>query len=120
MLFLSFAINFTQKSMKYLSFFTLLFICAQSLSAQSLIHYWHFNAVNGTIETVAADFFSTAAAPILAYEAAYPNVVNQGYMDDVAGTTLNNRLSEPAGNGIRPRNPSDSMHLTIGTSHHRF
>jgi len=113
MLFLSFAPKFRNITMKYLSILAIILISALSLSAQSLIHYWHFNTVNGTIETVAADFFSTPEAPVLTYEAAYPNVVNQGYMDDVAGTTLNNRLAEPAGNGIRPRNPSDSMHLTI-------
>ncbi len=99
--------------MKYFSllfFYSFLFL---HLPAQSVIHYWHFNTVSGIVETVEADFYSGITAPALKYEAAYPVVVNQGYMDQVAGTVINSRFDEPAGNGIRPRNPSDSMQLLI-------
>lgn len=84
-----------------------------SHQAQQLIHYWHFNTANGTFDSIAADVFASPSAPYIIYQAAFPNVIGGGYMDDVSGTTTNTRNNEPAGNGIRPRNPSDSMELVI-------
>ena len=93
-----------------------LFLCFSYLShAQQIIHYWHFNSVSGTVDTVAADVFAGSQAPLIVYRAAFPNVLpaNLGYMDNVTGDTINARLSQVAGQGIRPRNPSDSMELLI-------
>lgn len=84
-----------------------------SMSAQQIIHYWHFNNVNGTIDSVAADVFTGSNAPHFVYQTAYPGVVNGGHMDDVSGDTTNARNGEPAGNGVRPRNPSDSMEVVV-------
>lgn len=89
-----------------------LIICNLAFS-QTLIHYWHFNNVNGTVDSVAADVHASVNAPFIVYQESFPGVVNKGYMDDVAGDALNARNGEPAGNGIRPRNPSDSMELFI-------
>lgn len=93
-----------------LSFIALL---TTSVQSQTLIHYWHFNNVNGTVDSVAADVHASANAPFIVYQESFPGVVNKGYMDDVNGDALNARNTEPAGNGIRPRNPSDSMELYI-------
>lgn len=86
-----------------------------SANAQQLVHYWHFNTVNGNVDSVAADIYTGSGAPWMIYQAAYPNVssANLGYMDDVAGDTINTRMGERVGRGIRPRNPSDSMELYI-------
>ena len=84
-----------------------------SLSAQQIIHYWHFNSVNGTVDSVAADVYAGTNTPYFYYQAAYPGVVNGGYMDDVSGDTTNAKNGEPAGNGVRPRNPSDSMEVMV-------
>ncbi len=96
-----------------LAFFFLLSM--HTLQAQEVVHYWHFNTVTTTVDSVVADFSVEAQAPWLYYQAAYPNVdpANLGYMDDVSGTELNIRMGEVDGEGIRPRNPSDSMELYI-------
>lgn len=92
---------------------SLLTLCFLGAKAQDLVHYWHFNNVTTTIDSVAADFTVASNAPLIIYQKSYQNVANPGYMDDVTGDALNARNSEPAGNGIRPRNPSDSMELFI-------
>ncbi|MFN3529284.1 MAG: Ig-like domain-containing protein [Bacteroidia bacterium] len=101
--------------MRAVFFLLILFGLHQQSTAQQLIHYWHFNTVSGTVDSVAADVFAGAQAPLIIYRPAFSSVqpINRGYMDNVAGDTTNARLAEPAGQGIRPRNPSDSMELFI-------
>ncbi|MBN1513997.1 MAG: hypothetical protein JXB13_18415, partial [Phycisphaerae bacterium] len=77
--------------------------------APSLLHYWHFNALpSGTLTTVLADYSVIGGAQIT-----YPGT-GAGYMDRVnEGTTLNARMSQPEGNALRVRNPSDTRELVL-------
>jgi len=80
------------------------------------LHYWHFNDLPvGVITAVAADHTLLGNATIT-----YPGT-GPGYMDRVNdGTTLNAQMGQPAGDGLRVRNPSTSreLHLTLPTTGH--
>ncbi len=74
-----------------------------------VVHYWHFNGLpGGTITTpIAADESALTGATIT-----YPGT-GAGYMDDVDGTTLNAQSGQPAGFGLRPRNPANTRELIL-------
>ncbi|GGB68644.1 hypothetical protein GCM10007424_05820 [Flavobacterium suaedae] len=76
--------------------------------AQELVHYWNFNTIDGTVETVPADYSIIAGTPSITYPG-----TGDGYMDDVSGDALNAQMDAEAGNGIRPRNPSDTRDFLI-------
>jgi hypothetical protein len=73
-----------------------------------LMHYWHFNNLpEGTLTTVPADF------TVLSGTITYPGT-GLGYMDRVdPGATVNAQLGQPAGFGLRPRNPANTRELLI-------
>ena len=78
--------------------------------ASEVVHYWHFNALpSGTITTpVAADISKLTGAEIT-----YPGT-GAGYMDNVdPGSTVNAQSGQPAGLGLRPRNPANTRDLII-------
>lgn len=78
--------------------------------ASEVVHYWHFNALpSGTITTpVAADISKLTGAEIT-----YPGT-GAGYMDNVdPGSTVNAQSGQPAGLGLRPRNPANTRELII-------
>jgi hypothetical protein len=81
------------------------------IPAEQLVHYWNFNTLpSGTITApVAADFslLSTANTAIT-----YPGT-GAGYIDNVAGTTVNVQAGTEAGLALRPRNPSNTRELLI-------
>lgn len=78
--------------------------------APVLLHYWHFNDLpSGALSQVPADFTLLSDAAIT-----YPGV-GAGYLDRVSdeGTPLNARQEQPAGHGLRVRNPSDTRELLL-------
>ncbi len=103
------------KKVYWLAIFVLVGIIGSQASAQDVIHYWHFNDTPNNVElgALAADFSVSTTAPTLVYQDAFPAVATTGFMDNVAGTELNQKFNTAAGRGIRPRNPSDSMELVI-------
>lgn len=74
-----------------------------------LVHYWHFNALpEGTLTTVPADVSLLSGAVMT-----YPGT-GAGYMDRVdPGASVNLQLGQPAGFGLRPRNPANTRELLI-------
>ncbi len=96
--------NYTKKTIMLLAFCMVTFVS----SAQDLMHYWNFNTVDGTVEMVTADYSIVAGTTSITYPG-----TGDGYMDDVSGDILNAQNGEPAGNGLRPRNPSDTRSLVI-------
>ena len=76
--------------------------------AQELVHYWNFNAVDGTVENVPADYSIITGTTAITYPG-----TGDGYMDDVSGDELNAQMDAEAGNGLRPRNPSNTRSLVI-------
>ena len=77
--------------------------------AQTLLHYWNFNALpDGTSTSVAPDFSLVPGTASITY----PGTGN-GYMDDVDGDILNAQNGDMAGLGLRPRNPSNTRDLLI-------
>ncbi len=103
-------------------------------SSIKLIHYWNFNNINtGTAgATVAnsfkdwaveADYSSLDTAKAKIYYRTYPGTSDayMTYWDAVTGDTTNQRMNAIAGNGMRTRNPSDSMQVLfyIPTSHYK-
>lgn len=88
----------------------LLAICLVTslVNAQELVHYWNFNTVDGTVENVPADYSIIGGTPSITYPG-----TGDGYMDDVSGDALNAQMDADAGNGIRPRNPSDTRDFLI-------
>jgi hypothetical protein len=85
----------------------------------SLIHYWNFNSFatvyhNPNIPALTADYsaIDTSKAKLV-YVRTATNTAYAGYIDTVAGDTMNARLSAPAGRCLRVRNPSDSMELRL-------
>lgn len=96
--------NYTKKTIMLLAFCMVTFVS----SAQDLMHYWNFNTVDGTAEMVAADYSIVAGTTSITYPG-----TGDGYMDDVSGDILNAQNGEAAGNGLRPRNPSDTRSLVI-------
>lgn len=107
-------IQFITLSLFFLSFFQGMdLLHAQPQKAREVIHYWHFNQVSGTFNKALADYSVQVVKPEIEYRPAFSNVENPGTMDDFEGTALNARMTQPAGKGIRTRNPSDSMGLLI-------
>ncbi|QYJ68078.1 choice-of-anchor I family protein [Flavobacterium litorale] len=96
--------NYTKKMLMLLAFCMVTFVS----SAQELMHYWNFNDVTDEIETVAADYSIVAGTPQITYPG-----TGDGYMDEVSGDILNAQNGSPAGNGLRPRNPSNTRSLVI-------
>ena len=96
-----------------------------SNAQQKLIHYWHFNtfsltsstAVNpSTIVPLKADYSTLdTSKAFIAYRAITgTSSAYLSYWDNVSpGDTVNARLGFPAGVGLRPRNPWDSMQLML-------
>lgn len=75
-----------------------------------VIHYWHFNGLpTGTLTApIPADVSKLTGTDI-----SYPGT-GAGYIDRVTpGTDLNARPGVEAGNGLRPRNPSNTRELLI-------
>ena len=75
-----------------------------------VVHYWHFNALpTGTITAaIPADVSKITGANIT-----YPGT-GAGYVDQVdPGSTLNAQSGQPAGLGLRPRNPANTRELII-------
>ena len=83
--------------------------------ALTLIHYWHFNGVSGTVVEIDADFSAIGGAKI-----SYPGE-GEGYMDSRTHraadpvSNLNLRMGEPADQGavLRARNPAEGRVLLI-------
>lgn len=83
--------------------------------ALTLMHYWHFNDVSGTVEFVDADFSVTGNARI-----SYPGT-GEGYMDSRTYrpadpvSNLNLRMGEGGDQGavLRVRNPAEGRILLI-------
>jgi len=73
-----------------------------------IIHYWHFNNLPaGTLTTVQADFTRLSGT------ITYPGT-GAGYMDNVdPGASVNLQMGQPAGLGLRPRNPANTRELLI-------
>ena len=99
-----------------------------------LIHYWNFNTLANTYTAstvansfrnigVTADFSVLDTAKAKIYYRTFTGVSDAylGFFDNVAGDTMNARMSSPAGLGFRARNPSDSMQLMfyIPTQHYK-
>ncbi len=75
---------------------------------KALIHFWHFNNLPDQVFTnVASDLSLTGNASIT-----YPGT-GDGYMDRTDGSLLNARNNEPAGFGLRVRNPSNTREMII-------
>jgi hypothetical protein len=93
----------------YLLLTIVLVLTGSTAFSQTLVHYWNFNTLpTGTLTTVSPDFTLLSGAAIT-----YPGT-GAGYMDRVdPGTGLNSQNSDPAGYGLRPRNPSDTRELLI-------
>jgi hypothetical protein len=74
-----------------------------------VFHYWHFNTLpEGTLTSVPSDASKVSGAVIT-----YPGT-GAGYMDRVdPGSDINADPGQPAGFGLRPRNPSNTRELLI-------
>jgi hypothetical protein len=101
-----------------------LFLISTQLSAQSLLHYWHFNTLNtglttpvnpATILPIKADFTTKDTSVVKLYYRAISGTSSSytTYWDQTTGDLANARLGEIAGNCVRPRNPTDSMQLIM-------
>jgi hypothetical protein len=93
----------------YLFYALLLILLTNAVSAQKLIHYWHFNNLaSGTLTTVNPDSSLVSGANIT-----YPGT-GAGYLDNVnPGSSENTRYSTAVGLGLRPRNPSDTRYFLM-------
>ncbi len=93
-------------------------------SAQTLIHYWHFNNYSQgamytpTINGIPADFsiHDTSKAKILYAELSGTPGTYSSYIDSLQPLAADNdiynaRMGQPSGGAIRARNRSDSMQL---------
>lgn len=77
--------------------------------SQTLIHYWHFNNLSGAVDSVQADYSALSNAPWISFPG-----TGAGFLDDVNdGDTLNLRMGQTDGRGLRVRNPSDTRMLMI-------
>lgn len=75
---------------------------------EEVFTYWHFNALPDDFVTVSSDFALGDPGNI-----SYPGT-GDGFMDDVNdGSDINLQFGEPAGRGLRVRNPSDTRELII-------
>ena len=95
-----------------------------SIQAPKLMYYWHFNnLVNFTTVQVSPSTFPVirpnyttldSTKSFIKYAPLSGTVGNQlSFYDNTTGDTINARLGQPAGLGLRPRNPSDSMQLMV-------
>jgi len=107
---------------------TLLFVACSILafksdsSAQTLIHYWHFNNYSQgamhtpTINAIAADFTAITGSNANILYKTNTGTAPDTYIDSLQPVTtdydtVNARMGQPSGGAIRARNPSDSMKL---------
>ncbi|MEI6506844.1 MAG: T9SS type A sorting domain-containing protein [Bacteroidota bacterium] len=98
-------------------------VSINTFAQQSLIYYWHFNnLVNFTTVQVSPSTFPVirpnyttldSTKAFIKYAPLTGTVGNQltFYDNTSPGDILNARFGTPAGLGLRPRNPSDSMQL---------
>ena len=85
---------------------------------RKLMHYWHFNTLDGTVTEVASDYSVTGAGLIT-----YPGT-GTGYLDERKHraadpvSNMNLQLGEEPDQGavLRARNPSDTRELIIDAS----
>ena len=93
----------------HLLLFFFLTLLVGNVSAQKIIHYWHFNNLaSGTLTSVSPDSTLVTGASIT-----YPGT-GAGYMDNVSpGSSENTRYSTSVGLGLRPRNPSNTRYFTM-------
>lgn len=76
------------------------------------IHYWHFNALSGTVASVPSDLSLPPAEGTVTYEG-----FGSGTMDETDdGSAWNLGFGEGPGKALRVRNPSDDRHLLIEAS----
>ncbi len=110
-----------KKSLRVVFILILVLFCPILSQAQStLIHYWHFNTLNKAynnpnIPPLTADFSILDTSKVkLVYKLTPGTSSNYaGFIDNVAGDTINSRNGTPAGQGLRFRNPSDSAELRM-------
>jgi hypothetical protein len=115
-----------RKVLQYMLVLSILFlsISQKGYSQQTLIHYWHFNNftltsstnVNpATIVPLVADstIIKTDTAKIMYRVLPGTSSNYLSYWDNTVGDTTNARYGTVGGNGIRPRNPWDSMQLVF-------
>ena len=98
-------------------------INSNSIAQGTLIHYWNFNNFTSTvtlpaIADLAADYtiISSPTAALIYQTQPGTSSSFSDYCDYVAGDasdTINLRMSAPAGNAFRARNPSDSMEILL-------
>lgn len=75
---------------------------------KALVHYWHFNNLPDEVfDRVASDVSLVGEGSIT-----YPGT-GDGYLDQTAGSLLNARQNQPAGFGLRVRNPSNTREMII-------
>ncbi len=94
------------------------FIIYSIAPSNKVIHYWNFNTLgqaynNPNIPDIPSDFSADLShSGSLKYVLA-PNTSGHyaGYLDPVPGDTLNALFGSAAGQGLRVRNPTDSMEL---------
>ena len=97
--------NYAKKGIMLLMFCMM----AQFAGAQTLVHYWNFNALpEGNVTEVSADFSIFESETSITYPG-----TGDGYMDDVDGDVLNAQDDDAAGVGLRVRNPSNTRDLLI-------
>lgn len=97
------------------------FALTPAANAQTtLLHYWNFNGIttayhNPSIPAIHASYsaIDTNKANLVYHLATGASSTYAGYIDNVAGDTMNARMSAVAGNALRLRNPSDSMDLRV-------
>jgi hypothetical protein len=78
------------------------------VSDKALVHYWHFNNLPDEVFTNVPSDISLAGNASITYPG-----TGDGYMDRTDGSLLNARNNEPAGFGLRVRNPSNTREMII-------
>jgi uncharacterized protein YjdB len=126
-----------------LCFYAVVAVSTICKAQSRLIHYWNFNTFTNVdtlgatsggctypvttlnrIRPIAADYsiIDTAKAKFVfsrqpGVSGSWPSVAVEAvcftWLDFVAGSATNARLGAVAGNGVRPRNPTDSMQILI-------
>lgn len=104
-----------------LSFIAIAICLTQNVKGQTLVHYWHFNndTVSGDHLNNLVPDYSIVAGAMIVNQAVPGAGADTGYVDnfDPGDTTLNVRMGAdtPGGihEGIRLRNPNDSMECLI-------
>jgi hypothetical protein len=84
------------------------FFIPDTLIPASIIHYWHFNDLDGVLETILPDSTILTGAD-LSYQGTGPGTIDR--VEE--GSQINAQLSVPAGSGLRVRNPSDNRELVL-------